>query len=157
MSDAFATFNDGMAEHAVADTPLKLYTPAELVQLPEPEWLAEPFIPAHGLVVLFGPSGTYKSFVAVDLAAHVDGLAVYISAEGSPRRFGERITAWEHAAGRSAGILCHPYAVNLLDHGADDLLKTIRALAEAPSWSPSTPPPGTRPERTRTAPWTWAA
>ena len=94
---------------------IRLYTPAELAALPEPSWLVEPFIPEQALVVLFGPSSTYKSFVAVDWGGRVPGVVVYFSAEGSPQRFGARVTAWEQAAGRSSDILCHPYAVNLLD------------------------------------------
>jgi hypothetical protein len=93
---------------------LRLYTPAELAALPEPTWLVEPFIPEQAIVILFGPSSTYKSFVAVDWGGRAPGLVVYFSAEGSPQRFGARVTAWERTAGRPSGILCHPYAVNLL-------------------------------------------
>ena len=93
---------------------IRLYTPAELAALPEPSWLVEPFIPEQALVVLFGPSSTYKSFVAVDWGGRVPGVVVYFSAEGSPQRFGARVTAWEQAAGRSSDILCHPYAIDAL-------------------------------------------
>ena len=109
---------------------LRLYTPGELLELPEPRWLVEPFVPERSIVVQFGPSGTYKSFIAIDIAGQVDGLVVYLSAEGSPRRFGERVHAWEQAAGRASGILVHPFAVNLLEQGADDLAAALRRCEE---------------------------
>jgi hypothetical protein len=110
---------------------LRLYTPGELLELPEPRWLVEPFVPEQGIVVMFGPTGTYKTFNAIDIAGQVDGRVVYLSAEGSPRRFGERVQAWEKAAGRGAGIRVHPFAVNLLEQGADDLAAALRGSDES--------------------------
>jgi hypothetical protein len=62
------------------------------VQVP---WLVNKLIPANGLCVLYGKPGTYKSFVAIYLSAHVaagwptlssratkQGDVVYIAAEG---------------------------------------------------------------------------
>jgi len=85
-----------------APSGLRLYTPAELFEVPDPKWLIEPFVVEGCMSMLFGPSGTFKSFVALDWA-RAPGLAVYMSAESSPKKLGERIAAWEHAAGRSCG------------------------------------------------------
>lgn len=109
---------------------LRLYTPTELLDFPEPSFLLEPFIPERALVVLFGASNTFKTFCALDMSARVDGLAIYISAEGSPKRFGQRIAAWEQVAERPAGILCHPFAISLLEDGGERLAATFRALDE---------------------------
>lgn len=62
------------------------------VQVP---WLVNKLIPANGLAVMYGKPGTYKSFVAIYLSAHVaaglptlsgrttqQGDVVYIAAEG---------------------------------------------------------------------------
>ena len=127
-----------VAESGILDAPwveqyeaadgLRLYTVPELLAMREPAWLVDPFIPEEALVVLFGPSGTFKSFIAIDWAAWAPGLAVYVSAEGSPRRFGERVAAWEQANGRPAGILCHPYAINLLTDGAAALADALGTL-----------------------------
>lgn len=66
------------------------------------------------LVGLVGDSGTYKSFLALDLAAHVGlgldwfghpvetGVVVYVSAEGQAG-MGSRIKAWEIAHETDAG------------------------------------------------------
>jgi hypothetical protein len=112
--------------------PLRLYSPAELAAMPEPEWLVEPLIPDGGFVCLFGDSGTYKTFLAIDIAAQAPGIAVYISAEGSPRRFGDRVTAWEEAAGRSSGIVVHPYSVDLTGDDYDQLCNALQSLDEPP-------------------------
>ncbi len=112
------------------DLGLRLYTPGELLEMPEQKWLVEPFAPERGIVVVFGPSGTYKTFIGIDIAGQVDGRVVYLSAEGSPRRFGERVHAWEQAAGRDAGIRVHPFAVNLLEEGAGDLAVALRCSDE---------------------------
>lgn len=106
------------------EPPLRLYTPSELLEWPEPEWLVEPFIVNGTLSILFGASGSFKSFLAIDWAGRAPGLAVYISAEGSPRRLGERIAAWEHTAQKPANILTLPHALNLI-HDTPKLLRTI--------------------------------
>src|SRR3954452_14897621 len=122
----------GLALDSKQYLPLKLFTPDKLLKLAEPKWLVEPFVPEAGFVVLFGQTGTYKTFLAIDIAGRADGLAVYVAAEGSPRRFGERVLAWETAAGRPSGIRVHPYAVNLLDLGdVEALAGAIRSLAES--------------------------
>ena len=110
-----------------AASALRLYTPGELLEMPEPRWLVEPFIPEGGFVVLFGKPKTYKSFIAVDLAARAPGNTVYISAEGNPRRFGQRITTWENEAGRPSGILTRPFKIDLLGTGYTELRETLVA------------------------------
>lgn len=123
------------AEHVLqAATPtgdrrLRLYTPAELLNFPDPEWLVEPFLIGGSLTILFGPSGTFKSFVAVDWAARAPGQAVYISAEGSPKALGARIAAWECAAARAAHMQCLPHSLNLLEQGGA-LAEVMRNLGE---------------------------
>ena len=92
---------------------MRFYSVDELLGFPPPEWLFEPFITAGGVTILFGKTGSYKSFQAVDWAARTPGLTAYISAEGSPHQFGERVRAWERSAGRSAEIVTHPSSIDL--------------------------------------------
>ncbi len=73
------------------------YTLAELETLPPLTWLIDRHIPESGLVLLYGPPGSYKSFLALDWALSVAtgipwldattkaGEAVYIYAEGVGR------------------------------------------------------------------------
>src|SRR5256885_553535 len=94
-----------------------LYTPAQLIAMPAPVWLVEPFLREGCITELFGKFGVYKSFTAAAWASEAPGLAVYVSAEGSPHDLGATFKAWEHAAGRSAGVLCLPQPVNRLGPG----------------------------------------
>src|SRR5438309_6030455 len=85
--------------------PLRLYSTAELLAMPPPEWLVENVIPEGGLVGLYAPPESLKSFVSIDLSLCVatglpwhghqvqKGFVVYISAEGGGG-IGKRILAW---------------------------------------------------------------
>jgi hypothetical protein len=107
------------------------YTPAQLLALPAPVWLVEPFLRDGCVTELFGAFGTYKSFVAAAWSARAPGLAVYGSAEGAPHDLGKTFSAWEQAAGEPARVVCIPHAVNMLDQGdADKLSATLRSLGE---------------------------
>lgn len=82
-----------------------------------PKWLIEDFIPEEGYVILYGPSGTFKTFVALDIAMTVatggnwpwsglwlperQGKVLFVVGEGRPN-FRQRIQAWEkrHWGGR---------------------------------------------------------
>lgn len=110
---------------------LRLYTPTELLDFPEPAWLVEPFIVDGTLSILYGASGTFKSFIALSWAAQAPGLAIYISAEGSPKRLGERIHALEHELGLPSNILTIPHAVNLI-HDAELFTATLDAIPSPP-------------------------
>lgn len=101
---------------------IRLYTLDELLAFPEPEWLVEPFLVDGALSIMFGPSSVFKSTLAVDWAARAPGRAIYISAEGSPRRFGERVAAWEEAAGATADLRCVPHSLDLIDRETLDEL-----------------------------------
>jgi RecA-family ATPase len=66
----------------------------ELLRLPPPEWLVKGILPAGGLVGLYGEPGSFKSFVAIDVAmstatgeawhgqAVKQGHVIYVAAEG---------------------------------------------------------------------------
>lgn len=71
-------------------------------------WLVKGVVPADSIGVVFGGSGTFKSFIALDLALHVahglpwlgrrttEGPVLYIAAEGG-RGVWKRIDAWHRA------------------------------------------------------------
>lgn len=73
--------------------------------MPPPTWLIQDILPAGGLAALYGPPGSGKTFVALDLALSVaagttwqgkatqGGLVLYVSAEGTAG-LGKRIRAW---------------------------------------------------------------
>jgi hypothetical protein len=94
---------------------LRLATWPEMRNRPEPGWIVRNLIPAKSLVGMYGPGGSYKSFIAVDIALAISmyrldwggqdiltqGPVVVISGEGSQ---GPRVRAWEKAnAGAKVG------------------------------------------------------
>jgi hypothetical protein len=74
------------------------------------EWLLQGLLPLQGLAVVYGASGSHKSFIAADLALRIvrglewagravkQGAAVYVAAEGSAG-FRKRIEAFRRKKG----------------------------------------------------------
>lgn len=85
--------------------PYQLYSTAELLRLPPPEWLIDGIIPAGELVTLYAPPESYKSFIALDIALCVasdrnwlgrdtkHGLVIYVAGEGVSG-LPKRLLAW---------------------------------------------------------------
>lgn len=73
-------------------------------------WLVKHVVPADSIGMMYGGSGTFKSFIALDMALHVahglpwmgrkteQGSVLYIAAEGGSGLWG-RIEAWHKARG----------------------------------------------------------
>lgn len=71
-------------------------------------WLVKGVVPADSIGMLYGGSGTFKSFIALDLALHIthglpwlgrrtkQGAVIYVAAEGGTGLWG-RICAWHKA------------------------------------------------------------
>lgn len=120
----------------------RLLTVEDLLALPPPVWLIKPLMELGTLVVLYGPSGAAKTFLALAWALSVatgrrwmdcevrPGPVVYIVAEGG-RGILRRVLAWMQGAGldRIAVGYFVLEAVQLLDE--DDvtaLLDRLRAI-----------------------------
>lgn len=89
----------------------RLLTPRELkARAEDVEWLVEDLIPENSMGMIFGGSGTFKSFLAIDLAQHIvnemnwtnrltkPGSVVYLAAEGGAG-ISRRVEAWHHQFG----------------------------------------------------------
>lgn len=86
----------------------RFYSTAEMYRRPPPTWLIDGIIPMGGVVGLYGPPGTYKTFIAMDMALSVatgtpwqghdskKGFVAYIAAEGGTG-ITIRIAAWHKA------------------------------------------------------------
>ncbi len=69
-------------------------------------WLVDGLLPVRGLAVLYGPSNSFKSFIALDLACHIahgapyhgravtQAPALYIALEGSDGVIKQRVPGW---------------------------------------------------------------
>lgn len=97
------------------------------------KWVVKHLVPSESVGVLFGASGTFKSFIAIDLALHVahglpwlgkktqQGPVVIIAAEGGTGLW-RRIVAWHRARKlqwKDAPVYVVPISVDL---GTDAIL-----------------------------------
>ena len=112
---------------------------------PAPECLVDGIFQVDSLAALVGPWGSYKSFIALDLALSVatgtpwagrqvkQGPAVYISAEGNAA-LGLRLRAWEIARQKpleNVPLYILPDAVRLMEQvQVDELLLAIGETVE---------------------------
>lgn len=106
---------------------LPVLTGPELVSAAEAmDWIVDGILPEQAMGMLFGASGTFKSFLALDAALHIvhglpwlgrrteQGPALWLAAEGGTS-FGHRVNAW-HRARRlpvSKDLIGIPVAVDL--------------------------------------------
>lgn len=128
---------------------MDLYTTAKLLQLPEPTWLIERLYPTGSLVVLYGPSGHYKSFLALDWSLHIatgqswqglqvqQGPVIYIAAEGRGG-LAQRVDAWlSHYHVVNPPIFFGLEPVDMLDDGPEELIDACREVVYDPEEEPS--------------------
>ena len=97
----------------------RLLTADEVIQLPPIRWLVDKEIPRESFMVLYGPTGSGKSFVALDYALRIaqEQPVVYVAAEGA-RGYASRVLAWQKHHKLPAGQLYFiAVAPNLLDMG----------------------------------------
>jgi hypothetical protein len=134
--------NGTATEH---DLPFRVFTTKQLMELPPPSYVIEPFLVADAINLLFGASSTYKSFVAVDWACSIatgrtwhghsvtKGSVLYIASEGS-RGIPKRVAAWADACGVPVPDLTWiPDTVALGDQKvADALLRFIDQMPAKP-------------------------
>jgi hypothetical protein len=110
---------------ATARPRFQLYDDCEIAALPTIEWVVEGILPGKGFAILFGDQNAYKTFLALDLAAHVclgrdwhgrrvrPGAVLYVYAEG---RFGilPRVAAWRTFHGvETLGLVFLPQRVTV--------------------------------------------
>ena len=126
-------------------TGMGLIEASALDDWPDPEWLINGVLIRSSIASMTGSPGTYKSFLALDIALSIAGgipwqgqdtrqaPTVYVAGEGRSgiRR---RVQAWEIRHGRSAdGCFILPSAVQLLEPGeVMDLCAAIDDLGIVP-------------------------
>lgn len=106
-------------------------------------WLIKGLVPADSMGLLFGASGTYKSFVALDMALHVahgrpwagrktrQGSVLYVASEGGAGIW-RRVQAWhaEHGSEFTQGL--HVCITPLLLSESQQLEMLTTAIAQMP-------------------------
>jgi len=125
---------------------LPVLTGPELVAAAEStDWLVDEILPEQAMGMLFGASGTFKSFLALDAALHVahglpwlgrrteKGPVFWLAAEGGTS-FGHRVNAW-HRARRlqvTSDLICIPVSVDL----GNEAWRVVEAVQSSASVTP---------------------
>lgn len=107
-----------------------LLTADDLAKLPPLRWLIDKEIPAESFAVLYGPTGSGKSFVALDYALRIaqNQAVVYVAAEGA-HGYASRVLAWcRHHKLPAGEIRFIAVAPNLLNVG--DVAEIVTTVAE---------------------------
>jgi hypothetical protein len=135
----------------------RLLSEADVLALPDLDWLVESVLPAHGSALLYGPAGIGKSFLALDLALHLAstaetwhgrtlrpgaelaGWVLYLAAEGA-RGLKRRIRAWRTATQYTGllGIRFLDVAVSL--RTLDDPRELVEAIGASVPFLPDDAP-----------------
>ncbi len=118
----------------------QLYDDLEIGELPTIEWLIDGVLPGKGLAEIFGQQGHLKTFLGIDISAHValgldwhghrvrQGRVLYVYAEG---RFGilPRVAAWRAFHGvETLGLVFLPQRVTVND--PDEIAGLLAAILD---------------------------
>lgn len=111
------------------------------------KWLIKGAVPDDSVGMIFGASGTFKSFIALDQALHIahgmqwlgrktrQGTVVYVAAEGGAG-IHRRVAAWHQRHGLPLALNFYvcitPLVLSLSEH-VDFLAAAIEALPERPA------------------------
>jgi putative DNA primase/helicase len=124
-----------------------LLTGDAILRQPRPRFLIDDMLVEETLSAMIGKEGTFKSFIALDLALRIatgtpfhgravrQGHAVYVAAEGMGG-IGKRAAAWaaSHQCAIPACFHLLPESVRLLERGdVQGVLDTLHPLPESPT------------------------
>jgi hypothetical protein len=138
--DAAAIIASAQALTSSPKPRVRLVSIGELASLPPPEWLIDGIITVNGLSMLWGRSGSLKSFAALDQCLCVatgfpwhhravkKGRVVYMAAEGA-RGLGSRALGWLSTRGRELpepDFQIIPHALNFTNEA--DIAALLTAL-----------------------------
>lgn len=119
-------------------TAVNIITEDQLMMAPQPQWIVKGVIPAVGVGAIYGQPGSCKSFLCIDLGAHLampgtwHGFKIkratpvlYIPFEGQSG-IPKRVRAWQQFHRRQTGMRFIMHALNLADPGARrDLIQEL--------------------------------
>ena len=119
----------------------KILTYQDILEMPPPKWLVYDYLLENSTAMLIAPSGSYKSFTALDLSLSIasgkdyhenivqQGDVLYIAGEGASG-YRARIGAWrEHYQRKVDSFYLLPNSLDLLqEQTIDNLLEDINIL-----------------------------
>ena len=125
-------------------TPIDVLSMAQVIDMPPTPWLIKDYMPQGSMSMIYGPPGSGKTFLALDMALHIahgiswhgkdveQGSVMYIAGEGVGG-LRKRLQAWHINKNLKPTAPLHiiPVAVGLLDdQEIDNLITTIQILAK---------------------------
>ena len=141
--DVFQEFAKSLPSQTSVRSRFHPLTETEQDALADPTWLLPNLIPDEAIVLMYGPSGEYKSFLALDMALHlaantegygrtVDGSTVtpvvYIAAEGARAIVRKRRPAWRIAHGIDKALPFYAIDAMPLVARGDEVIELIQAI-----------------------------
>ncbi len=115
----------------------RLLSIADLLAMPEPSYLLEPYIVDDGLTIMFGDPKTYKSFIALDMALRIacEQSCIYIAGEGAAR-IGRRAAVWmkHRPEGADPRIMFYTRPFDLLSGKS---VERFTGLVDELDWNPA--------------------
>lgn len=126
---------------------IPIYSRRQLRELKRPEWIVDEIIVEGSVLSLYGPSGSLKSFAAIDIAMSVatgfpwhgrevkQGAVVYVTGEGRDQ-IGFRLDAWEraHEYRDDAPIFIIPLGIAISDpEWVGHLIDAVDGLGKRPA------------------------
>jgi hypothetical protein len=144
--DVAAIIASARPVEAKAALKIPIYSRRQLRNLKRPEWIVDEAIVEASVIALYGPSGSLKSFVALDIAMSVAtgepwhgrdvkaGPVVYVTGEGRDQ-ISFRLDAWEQAHGYQddAPIYVVPFGVPISDPTwVGHLIEAIESMCAKP-------------------------
>jgi KaiC/GvpD/RAD55 family RecA-like ATPase len=139
--DTYEEFDTGAESEPISQR-FHLLTVAELLAAPAPKWTVHELIPERGIGVIFGATGSGKTFAALDLACAIvrgvdwhgrgvaRGSAIYVATEG---RLALRLGAYleHHALPAHAldRLRILESRISLLNGDAAELIEAIKVAA----------------------------
>lgn len=105
----------------------------EFSTMPAPVWLLKDILTRDSIALLYGPSGHYKSFIAMNIGAEVaqtGECAFYVAAEGIARMARKDYPAWKMAYAEDRKLPFYMVEdMPLLDEGEADYVLFAKSIA----------------------------
>jgi hypothetical protein len=131
-ADSSGRFAALVAGQPTSEPQTRLLHFSELRMLPRLAWLIQGEIPARSLAVIFGPSGSGKSFIAIDYALTIAQSAnvVYVAAEGASG-YAARSQVWCDLHRKPpGGAYLWQEPINMMDSGkVSAFIETIKPVS----------------------------
>lgn len=124
------------SERAIRNKEPALVHADRLVDLRRPEWLIQDILPDHGICMVFGRPGEFKSFYVCDMAFRIAQTTkvVYVAAEGVLGYKNRTLALQKHTGLPNGELFFYKKAVQMLDPAQiETFIEEVRMLVGKPT------------------------